>query len=907
MSEHWQALQDIFDEVCSLDEAKRRAVLDERCGDNEDLRRAAERLLLAHDRERTANAQERRAPAGARFGAWETTRLLARGGMGEVWLARRADGQHEQCAALKILSPYLVSPGSVERFQRERQLLARLDHPNIARLLDGGMTPQGEPYLVMEYVEGVRLDQYCNEHGLALRDRLELMLKVCAAVNSAHQHLVVHRDLKPANILVTDAAGGHPGEPKLLDFGIAKVIDPEGGLSQATTSLFLTPSYASPETLRGEAATMATDVYSLGVVLYELLTGRLPFDASKLSPAALVEAMTERDATRPSAVCQDRKVKTELQGDLDNIVLKALARIPGERYGSAARLADDIRRHLEGKPVEAVHGNRWYIAQKFIRRNALAVGSAAMLVLLLAGGLAGTLWEAHVARRERASAEQRFNDARSLANYLLFDLYDSVGKISGSLPVQADMSRRALEYLDRMASIRVDDPALRLDLAQGYLRLATVFGRKLGLGDSLGDNTKAAAVARKGLAVIDPLARQRPGDVRVRRTLASLEGQLGAALAATAQYDEAFAWLRKSAETSDRIAGSHRQDPASLQDAGLAWTTYGKMLSEKGGYIAFNAQAPLASLRKAVDYLEAALRIDPNNTQTTMRLAEAYESMGRIDAMPDPVKGIQDFSTGLTLLARLPQPERDTIDVRQVRARLLTLVGWSQGQLGRLKEALANLEEARSIVDAQAASDPENTGAQYRRVDLYRTLGLVHGYAGHGAESLRYLKQAVAVSDMIVARDTGNMLYRVVRAELQGRVANLLLDAGRPEEASPYAERSVAFFKKLGDSPDATPGQLMEAVRAVAETRIPALRDYPAALRFALRADQRAQGKNPAVLGYLAEAYALNNDYPKAVEAARRGLALVPPTKPGEPPSKLRRWLGDELLAQYQAKLAKAR
>src|SRR5579871_587198 len=222
MVEHWQRLQEIFDEVCSLDEDSRRAALDLKCNGDEALRADVLRLLRSYDEERAANAQANTTEPGRRFGAWETISLLARGGMGEVWLAKRADGQHDQRAALKILSPYLAAPDSLDRFRRERQLLARLEHPNIARLLDGGMSPRGEPYLVMEYVDGIRLDRYCDQHRLNIRERLELMVKVCAAVNSAHQFLVVHRDLKPSNILVAE-----DGEPKLLDFGIAKMIDAE--------------------------------------------------------------------------------------------------------------------------------------------------------------------------------------------------------------------------------------------------------------------------------------------------------------------------------------------------------------------------------------------------------------------------------------------------------------------------------------------------------------------------------------------------------------------------------------------------------------------------------------------------------------------------------------------------------
>src|ERR1700677_2665565 len=225
MNDDWGRLQDIFDEVCALDAGSRRLVLDQRCNGNEGLRKEAERMVRAFDDERAANTEARAASVGRRFGNWQTIHLLARGGMGEVWLARRADGQHEQQTPLKILSPYLAAPDSVHRFRRERELLARLEHPNIARLLDGGMSSQGEPYLVMEYVEGVRLDRYCDEHHLSVRERLRLVLKVCARVNAAHQYLVVHRDLKPGNSLVTAEA-----EPKLLDFGIAKLIAGEAGL-----------------------------------------------------------------------------------------------------------------------------------------------------------------------------------------------------------------------------------------------------------------------------------------------------------------------------------------------------------------------------------------------------------------------------------------------------------------------------------------------------------------------------------------------------------------------------------------------------------------------------------------------------------------------------------------------------
>jgi eukaryotic-like serine/threonine-protein kinase len=896
MNDHWGRLQDLFEEVCALDAETARNVLDQRCNGDDQLRAEAERLLRAYNQERAANADARAASAGRRFGAWQTTRLLARGGMGEVWLARRADGQHEQQAALKILSPYLAAPDSVHRFRRERELLARLEHPNISRLLDGGMSSLGEPYLVMEYVEGVRLDRYCDQRSLSIRDRLLLFLKVCGAVNAAHQYLVVHRDLKPSNILVTAE-----GEPKLLDFGIAKLIDSEAGLEQtATANLFLTPMYTSPEILRGQPATVASDLYSLGVLLYELLAGRRPFASQKLSPAAFVEAITHKDAPRPSAVAAPAQAQA-LEGDLDAIALKALARNPEERYASAAELAEDIRRYLNAQPVLAVRATWAYVARKFVRRNRLAVSAGAVLAVSLGAGIAGTLWQAHIARVERANAEQRFNDVRQLANYLLFNLYDSVGKVPGTMPVQAEMAGRTLEYLDRLSAIKSSDPQLRLELAQGYLRLGTILGDKLGLGDRLGNTVKAVEVGRKAMGIIEPLEREHPGDLEIRRTRAAIEEQLGDALGLTGQYDEAFPLLLKGATIFDQIAAANPSDLRSLQDAGKGWQIYGRRLSEKGGYITFNSVAPMAFLSQSLKYLETALGMDPNNVLTVQTLAETKEAIGRMDTMANPPKGIEDYSEALRLLGGLRENDRQAVEIRQIRARILVLRGWGQGQLGDFKASLATLKEAQPILDAQAAGDPSNLGAEFRRVDLYRSLGLVEGYANHLKESLEYLEKSTDILGELVKRDPANRTYPVILAELQGRVANLLVLAKRKNDAEPYARESLAYFRNLGERADATPAQLMECVRALAECGVESLRDYPAALKFALRAAQLADGKNPAVLGYLAEAYALNKDYPKAVQSAGRALAVTPVTKPGEPPSRLRQWLQDEL-KEYQSK-----
>jgi tetratricopeptide (TPR) repeat protein len=502
--------------------------------------------------------------------------------------------------------------------------------------------------------------------------------------------------------------------------------------------MFLTPIYAGPEILRGEPATVTSDVYSLGVILYELLAGRRPFDASKLGPAGLVHAVTSTDPPPPG---KDR--------DLDSIALKALARNPEDRYGSAAQLADDLRRYLDGLPVAAVARSRWYVARKFVRRNRLAVTAAAVLLLSMAAGLAGTLWEAR-------NAEQRFNDARRLANYLLFDLYDAVSAIPGTMTVRADMAQRALQYLDRLAAAKGNDPALRLELANGYIKLGDVLGHRLGYGDTLGDTAQAIDTDRKAMALAAPLVRQHPQNLDARRALATARERLGVALNIAGRFQEAMPFLRQAADSFEQIAASRPHDQRSLKDAATAWYVLGKQLSEKGAFITFDADMPLVYLRRAVGEFQSALRISPNNAEITKLLALTYESLGRIDSLREPGPGMADYTAALDLVARLPGTEQKTVDVQRLRAMMLVHLGWDKGQLNDYKGALADLEQARPVLDLQAAADPQNVGAAFRRVDLYRSLGLIHGYAGHKSDSLENLRKAVEILAWAAPRDPGN-------------------------------------------------------------------------------------------------------------------------------------------------------
>ena len=457
---------------------------------------------------------------GQRVGTYEIVRELGRGGMGMVYLARRADEEFEKLAAIKLIRPGMAGELAVRRFRGERQISALLDHPNIARLLDGGTTEDGEPYFVMEFVEGEALLDYCDRHRLSVEERLRLFGEVCAAVQHAHRNLVVHRDIKPSNILVTEG-----GVPKLLDFGIAKLLSPEGALEPAdqtaTVTRVLTPDYASPEQVRGQPITTASDVYSLGVVLYELLARRRPYHLTDTDPKELLRVVCERDPEKPSTAAARPRgeegpaaftgarpesgpgLARRLKGDLDAIVLKALRKEPERRYASVEQLSDDIRRHLSGRPVLARRGTTAYRAGKFVRRHRMLLAAAVLLLAALAGGVAATLREARHALAAEARAQRRFDDVRKLANSFLFEFEEAIRDLPGSTPARALVVRRALTYLDSLAAESADDRELRLELAEAYHKVGDVEGNPF--RPNLGDTKGALASYGKAIALLEPI------------------------------------------------------------------------------------------------------------------------------------------------------------------------------------------------------------------------------------------------------------------------------------------------------------------------------------------------------------------------------------------------------------------
>lgn len=440
MTVGWQRIEAIFEAALAVEPAGREDWLTSACAGETELRREVEALLLADAACSGGDFLQGRISAavealvagveasrvGQKVGPYRLAGELGRGGMGRVYLAERVDQQYRAEVAIKFVHGAFADPAVVARFRAERQILADLNHPGIARLLDGGAAPDGTPFLVMERIAGLPVDRYCDERGLGLRARLRLFLQVCRAVEYAHQALVVHRDLKPSNIMVTEA-----GEPKLLDFGIARLVDPGAEDAETTVLRALTPAYASPEQARGARATVATDVYSLGVVLYRLLAGREPFLLRGLSPGEVERVLSEVEPERPSLAA--RRLADggqvapmwagDLAGDLDTIVLKAMGKTPAERFPSVAALREDLERHLEGRPVLARPASAGYRLGKFARRfrRELAAG-----VVALTAVVALTVWYVTRVAAERDLARREAAKATEVARFLqqLFEVND---------------------------------------------------------------------------------------------------------------------------------------------------------------------------------------------------------------------------------------------------------------------------------------------------------------------------------------------------------------------------------------------------------------------------------------------------------------------------------------------------
>jgi tetratricopeptide (TPR) repeat protein len=712
-TESFLRIEEIFHEAQAAPAEGRAELITSRCAGDGELADEVRLLLEASEEEELLASARRQEPGTGRevqeesrqIGPYLLDQLLGRGGMGAVYLAHRADGQFEQKVAIKLIDLPLATGVFQRRFRRERQILAGLQHPFIARLLDGGVTAAGDLYLVMEYVDGLPIHRYCQEQQLTVAQRLELFLRVCEAVQFAHQNFVVHRDLKPDNILVIE-----DGTPRLLDFGTAKMLSPSETApgSEATREGYqsYTPLYASPEQVLGNPITTASDTYSLGVLLYLLLTGQHPYEFKEMTTGEMLRVICKEEPRRPTTEAGSNK---PLDADLVAILDKALRKEAKDRYLTADQLANDIRSYLDGQPVGARQGTLRYLACKFARRHKFGLLATAVLVVTLFAGIVGVLWQARVATVERRRAEARSADLRQLSNSLLSELDEAIKELPGSTGAQKLLVTRVLEHLDRMAKDAQGDRQTQLDLVDAYTRLANLQGNDY--DQNLGDAAGAITSINKAVALATPLAPDGTKDREALRALALALRSRSEILIGDAQTQDAIPTMRKAVEIYDRLVAPGNTPIDLICNAASANSVLGDERAQSGNASLADTSEVLAAYRKSVALDQRALLVDPHFLRAQRGLFINRGKIGSVEVETDPALGLKEFQQGLHELVALPEDEQKNLSIMRMRAILRRKEGTALVQLGEYAKAEDSFQEAVAIYQKFVAADPKDSRA----------------------------------------------------------------------------------------------------------------------------------------------------------------------------------------------------
>jgi non-specific serine/threonine protein kinase/serine/threonine-protein kinase len=846
MLTNWATVKGLLEECLERPSSERPAFLENACSDPQ-IRAEVLSLLAAHDDatdflEEAGPAQghflsafHSSALAGHRIGAYRLVEEIGRGGMGTVYRAVRDDDEFQMVVAIKIVSRGMDTDMVLRRFRTERQILASLDHPNIARILDGGSTSSGLPYLVMEFVDGLPLTRYCDERRLTVTERLRLFRKVCDAVGYAHRNYVIHRDLKPGNILVTS-----DGTPKLLDFGIAKIVKGNDEDPTVTGLAMATPAYASPEQIRGGAIGLGSDIYSLGVILYELLTGHRPYRLPMRDSEELARVICEREPTRASTVVairekleegegptvtldpsdiSDRRQTTidalrrHLRGDLDTVVSVALRKEPDRRYSSVEQLSDDLGRYLDGRPILARKDTAAYRLAKFASRHPAGLGLAIAAVLLLCALSAYASWEARRLSRRMAEDHQ-------LASTFLVEVHDAIARLPGATPAREKLLRKSLDYLNGLTRDAGEDPALHRALATAYEKFAELQAGTLGAG--LGKSYDALETAKKAQRIREMLAKD-PRDLKAQMELSNNYLLTAFLVGRAASADERLQYDQKALTIAERLYGLNPKDPDYQDLLARSHTSfaYALMFYDRWEESRKHFRRALTLRTNTLTFAKDSVKAQRDLARIHYRLGAGYAQAGQANEAVGYLR--QALAIQRPISAANPNDEAITSET----AASCHFLGVALRGEGKTGEALEAFNEAVSIREESLSRDPQNARSRSLVAGNYAERGTTHFEAGHVPEALQDLHKAVEYQTSLIEVDPKGTPTRIAMADFQCRLAKANATLARKSsgaktpsywrEAAKYFRRADALYSALSSEGLLQSPQLRKMAKEAAE------------------------------------------------------------------------------------------
>lgn len=911
----WQQLEELFHRALEYPQSERAARVREWCRDDSELatellqmlesNSSVEELLASTSANLNRELLRRDFPdsegvdpwIGRVLGAFQLEQVLGRGGMGVVYLGRRVSGGFSQNVAIKLIARDISSGPAVQQFYRERDALARLQHKNISSLIDAGVTEDGTPYVVMEYVEGRRFDEVCKDPAIPLEEKLRLMMQLCDAVAHVHRNLILHRDLKPSNVMVTQQ-----GVVKLLDFGTLKLMGSQAEIKSEMTQIGMRPMtlrYASPEHIRGEGVSTASDVYSLGMMLYWVLAGRLP---QAVEAASIAEHIQHLQSARIEPPSQRGQVDSGSLSwkDLDAITLKAIRFEPAERYRSAEEMASDIGLLLERRPVKARRGTVRYRVGRFVlrRRRAMLVAAAVLIVLGL--GFGWMMRESRMARAHKEQAEAGIEDERQLAHFLLFDYFGELQEIPGSTEAQRRAVAQAVAYLDGINQ-DAQNPQFQLESAQAYTKLGNLQGNAYQLNE--GNPQGALQSLDKAIRIATNLRSQAPADRKVLLALALAEKSRSEVLFGIDRTQEALASMRDAMQVYDVLTAKADASVLELSEAASACNSFGDEIGAPGMSSLGDYSAALAAFRKGIGLSQRVLSIDPSFGRSKRSIMLLHTKIGNVLDATAPEAAIKEYREAIADYDKLPDADRLSPKNKLSNAFTRIELGQALAEVLEFPESIASTRQAREIYAAYSAGDAADTSVRFKyalalsdEAEIYdEMLDPVlnpdqKSWRANAAQAIALFQQSMDIRSQLLQADPSNTRMVIDGAKIQAYLGNLQYRLKPSPEAAATSAAGIATLQRLASDKNAAiltldyvTGAMLDQPAKMCDTKL--------LVSYAERLVELDHHKTGRYLLTLSRAYSLDGQPGKARISANQGLAVLPPMRPGDRITETRKWL----------------